>query len=85
MPEISRFYGIVITINYDEHLPPHFHARYAGDRASFLMTGEVLAGSLPRRARELVRAWARLREAELVADWIRASRREPLLAIAPLD
>lgn len=35
MPEISRFYGIVITINYDDHLPPHFHARYGNDRRPF--------------------------------------------------
>lgn len=85
MPEISRFYGIVITINYDEHLPPHFHARYAGDRASFLITGEVLAGSLPKRAVDLVRTWAQQHRAELAANWMRAEKREPLLAIAPLD
>jgi hypothetical protein len=41
MPEISRFYGIVITIYYDEHLPPHFHARYGEDRAAFLLSGET--------------------------------------------
>jgi hypothetical protein len=50
MPEISRFYGIIITINYDDHLPPHFHARYGDDRAAIKINGEVLAGSLPRRA-----------------------------------
>jgi hypothetical protein len=50
MPEVSRFYGIVITLNYDEHLPPHFHARYADDRAAFHLTGELLAGSMSNRA-----------------------------------
>jgi hypothetical protein len=50
MPEISRFYGIIITINYDDHLPPHFHARYGDDRAAIKINREVLAGSLPRRA-----------------------------------
>lgn len=39
MPEIARFYGIVITINYDEHLPQHFYARYAGERAAVLLPG----------------------------------------------
>ena len=85
MPEISRFYGIVITINYDDHLPPHFHARYAGERAALSMGGELIAGSLPRRALTLVKAWAGQHHAELAADWARASRGEPLLPIAPLD
>lgn len=85
MPEISRFYGIVITINYDDHLPPHFHARYSGDRASITLEGEVIGGRLPRRALTLVRLWARQHQAELASDWVRASRLEPLLPIPPLD
>jgi len=85
MPEISRFYGIVITINYDEHLPPHFHERYAEDHAAVLLSGETLAGWLPRRASILVRAWARAHRGELAEDWARAERGEPLLPIAPLD
>jgi hypothetical protein len=53
MPEVSRFFGIVITINYDDHLPPHFHARYGDDRATFGLDGSLLAGST--RAKGLVR------------------------------
>jgi hypothetical protein len=85
MPEVSRFYGIVITIYYDEHLPPHFHARYGEDRASFLLSGELLAGSMPGRASALVRDWARMHEAELAADWTHAEQAQPLVPIPPLD
>jgi uncharacterized protein DUF4160 len=56
MPRISAFYGIVIAMFYEEHGVPHFHARYAGERASIaIATLEVLAGSLPERALRLVR------------------------------
>lgn len=85
MPEVSRFYGIVITFNYDEHKPPHFHARYAGERAAILLSGDVLAGSLPGRALAMVRTWAREHQGELADDWARAERGEPLVPIEPLD
>ena len=85
MPEVSLFYGIVITINYNEHLPPHFHARYGEDRAAINLEGAVLAGSLPRRALALVRTWASLHRAELLRDWDLAKVSQPLNPIAPLD
>lgn len=85
MPEISRFYGIVITIYHDEHLPQHFHARYGDDRAAFRLTGEVLAGSMSARASGLVRDWARLHQAALAADWRHAEQAQPLVPIPPLD
>jgi Domain of unknown function (DUF4160) len=50
MPRISTFYGIVIAIYYDDHVPPHFHALYSGDEAVIRIDNlEVLAGGLPRR------------------------------------
>lgn len=85
MPEVSRFYGIVITINFSDHLPPHFHARYGEDRATFRLDGELLSGSMSRRAMALVRAWARLHPDELAEDWARAAHSQPLVPIAPLD
>jgi hypothetical protein len=85
MPEVSRFYGIVITINYDDHLPPHFHARYGEHRAAIDVGGTVLAGSLPRRALALARAWASLHQGELQKDWDLARRGRPLDPIEPLD
>jgi hypothetical protein len=58
LPRISEFYGIVIEMYFADHPPPHFHARYGGDEATIaIATGDVLAGSLPRRALRLVREW----------------------------
>ena len=48
MPAISMFFGIIVTINYNDHLPPHFHARYQGHKAIYTMDGDLLAGSLPK-------------------------------------
>jgi hypothetical protein len=85
VPEVSRFYGIVITISYDDHHPPHFHARYGGDRATLSIDGIVLAGSLASRALAPVGAWAALRHVEPYDDWERARRMLPLVPIPPLE
>jgi hypothetical protein len=85
MPEISRFYGIVITLNYNDHSPPHFHARYGEDQATMTVDGRVLAGRLPPRALALVRTWAIDHRSELLADWELARAQLPLVPIAPLD
>ena len=66
------------------HARPHFHARYAGHAASVDFDGEVIAGDLPRRALALVAEWAALHQEELVANWERARREEPLEPIDPL-
>ena len=86
MPRISAFYGIVIAMYWGErdHPVPHFHAEYAGARASIAVDGTVLAGALPARALRLVREWARLHENELLANWDRARQHERLLPIDPL-
>ncbi|HET7572657.1 MAG TPA: DUF4160 domain-containing protein [Gaiellaceae bacterium] len=65
-------------------LRPHFHARYAGQAASIGVDGELIAGSLPRRALALVVEWAALHQAELLANWERARREEQLEPIDPL-
>ncbi len=86
MPEICRFYGIIITINFRDHAPPHFHARYSGHRAlvSISPVGEI-EGRLPPRVRRLVIEWASLHQAELMAAWNRAQRSESPGRIAPLE
>jgi len=85
MPEISRFFGIRILMYYEDHLPPHFHARYAGHRASIEIESlAVLAGDLPGRALGLVVEWGRLHQSELAEDWERARDTQPLLPIDPL-
>lgn len=66
MPELSRFYGVQIKMYYDDHNPPHFHARYGGDEALIAIdTLEVIAGTLPSRALGLVYEWAGQHRAEL--------------------
>jgi len=85
VPRISAFYGIVIAMYFDEHGVPHFHASYAGQRASVaIATLEVLAGSLPERALRLVHEWAALHCGELEENWLRARDELPLEPIAPL-
>ncbi len=58
MPEISRFLGIIIAMYYNDHAPPHFHAKY-GEREMKVnvKTGEIIEGSLPTRATRLVLEW----------------------------
>ena len=85
MPRISAFYGIVIVMYFGDHVPPHFHARYGDHEAQVLIaTGEVLHGSLPRRALKLVQEWAELHRDDLIHDWELARREQPLDSIAPL-
>lgn len=85
MPRISAFYGIVIVMYFDDHPPPHFHARYGEHEAQVaIATGEVIHGSLSRSASKLIKEWAALRREELLEDWERAERAEPLVSIEPL-
>ena len=85
MPRISAFYGIVIAMYYDDHAPPHFHAKYGEHEAQVaIATAELLHGSIPRRQLALVREWAEARRQELEENWARAEREEPLVTIDPL-
>ncbi len=86
MPRISEFHGIAIYMYYHDHLPPHFHAFYAGREAEVdIGSGALTVGSLPRRARGLVRMWAVGRRAELLDNWGRATTGRKLSRIAPLE
>jgi hypothetical protein len=85
VPTISVFYGIVIAMYYNDHDPPHFHARYGEHRARIAIdTGAALDGDLPPRAARLVREWADLHRDELVHNWQLAQVLEPLNQIEPL-
>lgn len=85
MPEVSRFFGIVVLMYFGDHAPPHFHVRYGEHRAlvEIELLG-VLEGSLPPRALGLVVEWAALHRSELRENWRRAAANEPLQRIAPL-
>lgn len=85
MPEICRFYGIVILMYHGEgsHQRPHFHARYGEHVASVDLDGSVMEGSLPGRQARLVREWAALHRDELARNWELARSEQPLERIAP--
>jgi hypothetical protein len=86
MPSICRFFGIVIYIYHGDHVPPHFHARYAGKEALYeIETLRIYRGNLPRRAHSLVIEWADMHRAELMDNWQRARHHEPLQRIEPLE
>lgn len=85
MPEISRFYGIIIRMRYNEHPPAHFHARYgAYDVTVEIATGRV-TGTMSRQAMNLIWAWLDLHRDELMTNWEKARRQEPLDSVEPLD
>jgi hypothetical protein len=85
MPEISRFYGIVIYIYYREHGPAHFHAVYSGQEALIAIENlTVLSGSIPSRALNLALEWAKTHKQELKDNWEKAVKHEKLNKIEPL-
>ena len=70
MPEISRFLGIIITMYFDEHNPPHFHVRYNEFRAKMdIASLNVTDGTIPARVRGLVEEWAEMHREELMKIW----------------
>ena len=86
MPEISRFFGIVIKMFFDDHNPPHFHAEY-GECAALIdiLNLSLFAGWLPPRVLGLVVEWATLHRQELLDDWEKAKAQQELQKIAPLE
>jgi hypothetical protein len=71
---------------FNDHPPPHFHARYNEDEAVIAIEPPaVLEGTLPKRALGLVMEWAELHKAELLADWELSQSKQQPLKIAPLE
>ena len=89
MPEICRFFGIIIRMYVEPpgpHNRPHFHAYYQDRVAVYAIdTIELIAGELPRRQQRLVEAWVELHHEELRADWQRLQLGRMLLKIDPLQ
>ncbi|MCK9463605.1 MAG: DUF4160 domain-containing protein [Proteobacteria bacterium] len=86
MPELSRFFGIVVRMFFNDHEPPHFHASYGEDEALIAIdTLSVIRGHLPRRALALSVEWAVFHREELRTDWELARSGKPLAGIAPLE
>lgn len=69
MPELSRFLGIVITMFWNDHAPPHFHAKYGKYEISVNILTGVVEGVFPRRALRHVIDWYELHQMELLEDW----------------
>lgn len=86
MPEISRFYGIIIRMFLNDHFPPHFHAKYNEFEAQFsIETGEIFAGEIPKPQLRMVQAWVELHRDELLKNFELLSNGEiNFLKIEPL-
>ncbi len=85
MPEISRFFGIVIGMFYREHGVAHFHAVYGEQEASVEVLSREVHGSLPPAVLRDVLEWAAQHEAELLNNWELAKKGQPLQRVKPLE
>ena len=89
MPTISMFYGIIVSLFYEEgerHHLPHIHVRYQGFKASIAIDdGRILAGDFPSKQLKLVRAWIEIHQDALFADWELAVSGETPFRIPPLQ
>ncbi len=85
MPELCRFYGIIIAMFFDDHNPPHFHARYGKNKVAIeIKSLRILEGEFPPRALGLVIEWASQHKEELLKDWELAKNNQSVDKIAPL-
>ena len=86
MPEISRFYGIIIQMLFDDHNPPHFHVEYNEFKAIISINNlNIMKGDLPPKALGLVMEWAKLHQGELIKEWDLAKAKKQLFKIDPLQ
>lgn len=85
MPVISRFLGIAITMLFDEHEPPHFHASYGEYEVSVFIRDARVIGRFPRRSLRHTLEWLRVHRAELLENWDLARNKRPLKPIPPLE
>ncbi len=85
MPEISRFYGIIIKMYFNEHNPPHFHVEYQDFKAKVEIQTGILEGKMPKTAINLTMQWLSEHRQELLDNWERIEMMEPLKKIEPLN
>jgi hypothetical protein len=86
MPIVSVFFGIIIRMYHDDHPPPHFHASYQGFKAFVrIEDGEIIAGSLPKKAARIVRQWALDHRMALEENWRRGEAMLPMELIPGAD
>jgi len=86
VPAISIFFGIVIKMYYNEHRPPHFHAEYQGQKATFDFSGNKLVGNIKSKvALRLIKEWSSRHKHELMVNWKLVESKRPLNLIEPLE
>jgi hypothetical protein len=85
VPEISRFFGVVIRMLANDHAPPHFHAHYAEYEVTINIRDGVVTGTFPGRALRLVLEWRDLHQDDLMENWDRLAAGEAARPIAPLS
>lgn len=86
MPTISMFFGILIRMYFNDHPPPHFHARYNEHQAVIEIESlSLVEGSLPKRALSLVIEWATIHKVELLSDWSLCQAKQEPFQIDPLE
>jgi len=86
MPEISRFFGIIVRMYYDDHNPPHLHAEYEGQKALFDFRGNILRGNIESRtAVRLLREWIDIHAEDLQVNWMLARDGREVSRIEPLE
>ena len=84
MPEISRFYGIIVQMFFKGHYPPHFHIEYGEFKAVINLSNEIVKGAMPKRALNLVFEWMDIHKNEIMENWELAQMGKPLNKIEPL-
>lgn len=84
MPEICGFYGIIILMNFKDHVPPHFHAWYNEYKITVSINDGIVKGEMPKRALRLIFEWLELHKQELMNLWDKAQKGEPLKKVEPL-
>ncbi len=84
MPEISRFYGLIILMNFKDHAPPHFHVWYDDYKAMVTIQDGIVKGEMPQRALKMIFEWIAIYREDLMYDWDLAQKGDALKKIEPL-
>lgn len=85
MPIICMFRGIKIYMYWNDHMPPHFHAKYGGDEIIVSINDlEVIEGNIPHKQLKMVLGWAAFHQEELIENWNLAENRQELFEIKPM-
>ena len=84
MPEICRFFGIIISLYWKDHTPPHIHFTYGSYECCISVIDRIVDGQAPAKVIAKVNAWIDAHEDEILALWEKAQKGEPLNKIEPL-